>query len=162
MSILWRWPTADQKRKRQLGLNSAPTPAISSENPQEAFNWRRSLNTPRALAGTRNRRLLVERKGPTRKIQNFDEVQAFLTHEGFETVFLEGMSIREQILLFQSAEFVIGTHGAGLTNLLFCEPGTKVLDFMPSVETRPFFWLISEGLNLRHAVQFCSGADGDI
>jgi len=113
------------------------------------------------VAGTRNRRLLVERKGPTRKIQNFDEVQAFLTHEGFETVFLEGMSIREQILLFQSAEFVIGTHGAGLTNLLFCEPGTKVLEFMPSVEMRPFFWLISEGLNLRHAVQFCSGADGD-
>ena len=111
--------------------------------------------------GARNRRLLIERKSPTRKIQNFDEVQAFLAHQGFETVFLEGMSVREQILLFQSADFVIGAHGAGLTNLLFCEPGTKVLEFMPSVEMRPFFWLISEGLELRHAVQFCRGVDGD-
>ena len=112
-------------------------------------------------SGPRNRRLLIERKGPTRRIQNFDEVQSLLAQEGFETVFLERMAIEDQISLFRDAEFVIGAHGAGLTNLLFCEPGTKVLEFMPSVEMRPFFWLISEGLELRHAVQFCRGVDGD-
>jgi glycosyltransferase involved in cell wall biosynthesis len=111
--------------------------------------------------GGRNKRLLIERKGPSRKIQNFLEVQEFLAKHGFETVFLEGMSIRDQISLFQSADFVIGAHGAGLTNLLFCEPGTKVLEFMPTVEMRPFFWLISEGLELRHGVQFCRIVDGD-
>ena len=109
----------------------------------------------------RSRRLLIERRGPTRKIGNFDEVRAYLGQEGFETISLEGMAPKDQILLFRSAEFVIGAHGAALTNLLFCEPGTKVLEFMPEVEMRPFFWLISGGLNLRHAVQFCSGIDGD-
>src|SRR6478736_5721811 len=64
-----------------------------------------------------SKRLLIERKGPTRKIENFDQVQQFLAHHGFETIVLEEMSIVEQILLFQNAEFVIGTHGAGLTNL---------------------------------------------
>jgi capsular polysaccharide biosynthesis protein len=111
--------------------------------------------------GSRSKRLLIERKGPTRKIENFDQVQQFLAHHGFETIVLEGMSIVEQILLFQNAEFVIGTHGAGLTNLLFCEPGTKVIEFMPSVEMRPFFWLISDKLNLTHAVQFCAAAGDD-
>jgi glycosyltransferase involved in cell wall biosynthesis len=110
--------------------------------------------------GPRNRRLLIERKGPTRKIDNFEQVQAFLSGHGFETIFLEGLSIVEQILLFQSAEFVIGAHGAGLTNLLFCKPGTKVIEFMPAVEMRPFFWMISEKLNLVHAVQFCPTVDG--
>ena len=61
----------------------------------------------------------------------------------------------DQILLFQSAEFIIGPHGAGLSNLLFCEPGTKVIEFMPSVELRPFFWVIAEKLNLVHGMQFC-------
>ncbi|MGA2117475.1 MAG: glycosyltransferase 61 family protein [Bryobacteraceae bacterium] len=108
------------------------------------------LHTPR------NRRLLVARKGPTRKIYNLEQVQAFLSRYDFETVYLEGMSMRAQILLFQSAEFVISPHGAGLANLLFCEPGTKVIELMPSVEVRPFFWLISEKLGLVHGVQFCA------
>ena len=109
----------------------------------------------------RSRRLLIERKGPTRMISNFEAVQALLSEEGFDTISLEGMAPSDQILLFQSAEFVVGTHGAGLANLLFCEPGTKVIEFMPSVEMRPFFWIISDSLDLRHAVQFCPMVDGD-
>src|ERR1017187_7050040 len=56
-----------------------------------------------------------------------------------ETTYLEGMSSVDQILLLQSAESIIGAHGAGLSNLLFCEPGTKVIEFMrttlPSILT---------------------------
>lgn len=108
------------------------------------------------LRSPRNRRLLVARKGPTRTIHNIEQVQAFLSRYEFETVYLEGMSMVDQILLFQSAEFVIGAHGAGLANLLFCEPGTKVIELMPSVEMRPFFWFISEKLDLVHGLQFCT------
>jgi capsular polysaccharide biosynthesis protein/glycosyltransferase involved in cell wall biosynthesis len=110
--------------------------------------------------GPRNRRLLVKRLGQARAIDNFADVEAFLQPLGFETVWLEGASVEEQIDMFQRAEFVIGAHGAGLTNLLFCEPGTKVIEFMPTAEMRPFFWLISEKLGLRHAMQFCPGVEG--
>jgi capsular polysaccharide biosynthesis protein len=106
------------------------------------------------------RRLLVKRLGTTRTINNFGEVEAFLHPLGFETVWLEGASIEEQVLMFQRAEFVVGAHGAGLTNLLFCEPGTKVIEFMPTSEMRPFFWVISEKLGLRHAMQFCPSVEG--
>ena len=105
------------------------------------------------------RRLLVARKGPTRTIQNLSEVEAVLSKYGFETVYLEGMNVREQILLFQSAEFIAGPHGAGLSNLIFCHPGTKVIEWMPAVEMRPFFWMISEKLELIHAMQFCATVD---
>jgi glycosyltransferase involved in cell wall biosynthesis len=108
------------------------------------------------LCGPRNRRLFIARKGSTRKIHNIEQVQAFLSRYDFETVYLEGKSVLDQILLFQSAQFVIGAHGAGLSNLLFCEPGTKVIEFMPSVEFRPFFWLISDKLELVHGMQFCT------
>jgi glycosyltransferase involved in cell wall biosynthesis len=114
-------------------------------------------------AGARSikkRRLLIARRGPTRKIHNIEQVQKFLANYNFETIYLEGMKVADQILLFQSAEFVISPHGAGLANLLFCEPGTKVIEFMPAVEMRPFFWLISEKLDLVHGVQFCAPAEG--
>jgi len=113
-----------------------------------------------APRGPRKRRLLIARKGPTRTIANIEQVQAFLSRHGFETIYLEGMSIVDQILLFQSAEFVIGPHGAGLANLLFCEPRTRVIELTPSVEMRPFFWLISEKLSLIYGVLFCSVAEG--
>ncbi len=112
------------------------------------------------LGRRRNRRLLVARRGSTRKIHNIKQVEAFLSKYNFETVYLEGMKVTDQIMLFQSAEFVIGVHGAGLANLLFCEPGTKVIEFMPFVEMRPFMWLISEKLDLVHGMQFCVAAGG--
>jgi len=110
----------------------------------------------RGVRSPRDRRLLVARKGPTRTIHNIEQVQTLLSRYDFKTVYLEGMSMREQILLFQSAEFIISPHGAGLANLLFCEPGTKVIELMPSTEMRPFFWLISRKLDLVHGMQFCS------
>ena len=113
-----------------------------------------------ASRGPRKRRLLVARKGPTRMIDNLGQVEAFLSRHGFETVYLEGMSVVDQILLFQRAEFVISPHGAGLANLLFCEAGTRVIELTPSVEMRPFFWLISEKLSLVHGVLFCPVAEG--
>ena len=108
----------------------------------------------------KGKRLLVKRLSWARPISNFEEVEAFLHPLGFETVWLDGASIADQVLMFQNAEFVVGAHGAGLTNLLFCEPGTRVIEFMPTVEMRPFFWLISEKLGLRHGMQFCSGVGG--
>lgn len=108
----------------------------------------------------RKRRLLVARKGPARTIHNIEQLQAFLSKYDFETVYLEGLSMVDQILLFQSAEFVISPHGAGLANLLFCEPGTKVIELMPYAELRQFFWLISDKLDLVHGMQFCNSVGG--
>ena len=106
------------------------------------------------------RRLLIARRGPTRTIHNLKQVREFLSRYDFETVYLEGMSFADQILLFQSAEFIIGAHGAGLANLVFCEPGTKVIELMPSAELRPFFWLIAEKLDLAYGLQFCETVPG--
>jgi capsular polysaccharide biosynthesis protein len=112
------------------------------------------------LRSPRKRRLLVARKGPTRKIQNIEQVQDVLSRYDFDTVYLEGMSMLDQILLFQNAEFIISPHGAALANLLFCEPGTKVIELVPAAEMRPFFWIISEKLDLVHGMQFCAPVEG--
>ena len=38
------------------------------------------------------------------------------------------MTFLDQINLFSEAEIVIGLHGAGLSNHLFCQPKTKVIE----------------------------------
>ena len=51
---------------------------------------------------------------------------------GFEIWLLSRLNVEEQAQLFSSAEFIVASHGGGLTNLAFCDPGTKVLEFFPS------------------------------
>jgi capsular polysaccharide biosynthesis protein len=82
-------------------------------------SFRRRIAALYASAQTGSgRRLLVARRGPTRAIQNLDQVQDCLSRYGFETVYIEGMSLRDQILLFQSAAFIVGAHGAALSNTI--------------------------------------------
>ena len=63
-----------------------------------------------------------------RSIVNEREVLRVLRPLGFERLRLEGMPLAKQIAVFSRAECVVGPHGAGLTNLTFCRPGTKVVE----------------------------------
>lgn len=47
---------------------------------------------------------------------------------GFETVYAEDLSFDEQRNLFFETKILVTPHGAGLTNVLFMQPGTKVLE----------------------------------
>lgn len=40
----------------------------------------------------------------------------------------ENLSLAEQIALFRDAKVVIAQHGAGLANIQFCQPGTRVIE----------------------------------
>jgi len=55
-----------------------------------------------------------------------------LKAQGFEIVTLTGLSLLDQITLFRSASTIIAPHGAGLTNLIYCEPNTTVIEFLPN------------------------------
>jgi hypothetical protein len=72
-------------------------------------------------------RIFISRRGP-RSIVNEREVLRALRPLGFERLQLEGMPLAKQIAVFSRAECVIGPHGAGLTNLLFCSSGTPVIE----------------------------------
>ena len=63
-----------------------------------------------------------------RSIVNEREVLRVLRPLGFKRLRLEGMPLAKQIAVFSRAECVVGPHGAGLTNLTFCRPGTKVVE----------------------------------
>jgi capsular polysaccharide biosynthesis protein len=68
-----------------------------------------------------------------RKVINEDEVTAFLAKRGFKIIALEPMSITEKAALFASVNVVIAPHGSGITNTVFCQPGTKLIEiFSPN------------------------------
>ena len=61
----------------------------------------------------------------TRRVTN--EARIINALPGFEVVLLDGMSVIEQARLFAEAAIVIGPHGAGLSNIVFMQPGGRVI-----------------------------------
>lgn len=76
--------------------------------------------------GGNHRLYISRRKAALRRIVNESEIIPVLEAHGFETVLCEDLSLAEQIGLFAKTTAVIGAHGAGLTNLIYCDPGTYV------------------------------------
>jgi hypothetical protein len=104
-------------------------------------------------------RIYIRRRG-TRAVANRRLVEQILRRSGFTPVMMEDLTATQQIDLFRRAEMVVAAHGAGLANLLFCPPGTQVLELSPDCEYRPFFNEIAAKLGLSHAVLPCPTDDG--
>lgn len=63
-----------------------------------------------------------------RRVENESEIRAALEAQGFVTVQLENLSWFDQMSLFDGAKLVVAPHGAGLANLVFSRPGTRVIE----------------------------------
>ncbi|WP_248927712.1 glycosyltransferase 61 family protein [Paenibacillus hamazuiensis] len=83
-----------------------------------------------------------------RKVINEDEVIRFLEGYGFHPVALEFLTVQEEAQLFASAKVVVAPHGAGLTNLIYCNPGTKVVEIFAPNYVHPVYWVLSHNLGL--------------
>jgi len=80
------------------------------------------------------RRLYVSRSDARiakRQVVNEDEIVARLERRGFEVIRGSELSVADQARVFAEADVVLGPHGAGLTNILFCRPGTPVIELFP-------------------------------
>jgi hypothetical protein len=96
-----------------------------------------------------NRRIFIDRGlAATRRILNNEEFVDILKKYDFESVQLEKLSFNQQIKVFVEASFVLGVHGAGLTNIVFCRPDTKVVEILPKFCATKSFWLPSNKFHL--------------
>ncbi|NEP82194.1 MAG: glycosyltransferase family 61 protein [Okeania sp. SIO3B3] len=96
-------------------------------------------------------RIYISRKqANNRRIINEDEMINFLTKFGFQSVTLESMSVTAQASLLANAKVVISPHGGGLTNLVFCHPGTKVIEIFSPNYIYSCYWLVSNLVGLEY------------
>jgi Glycosyltransferase 61 len=73
-----------------------------------------------------------------RPLINEDElVERLVQAYGVEPVVLSLLSLEEQIVLFRNARVVIGPHGAGLANVVFCSPATILYELLPNHYVNP-------------------------
>ena len=75
---------------------------------------------------------------------------SYLIKYGFSIIRLENYSIDEQINIFMNAKFIIGVHGAGLTNIIFSKPGTNVIEIIPKSYFIDCFLVAASRLGLNY------------
>lgn len=110
---------------------------------------------------TRDERIYISRKNASgRKVINEEELVSYLSKFGFKSITFESMSVSEQASLMSNAEAVVAPHGAGLTNLVFCNPGTKVIEFF-SMHITNAYWLISQQCNLDYYSLKCADSENN-
>ena len=99
-----------------------------------------------------HRKIFITRKGASnRNITN--QEQLLLALKGWETVTLDTLTIKEQIKVFAEATHILAAHGAGLTNLLWCAKGTKVIEIqLKEFIDKKVYPILSHHLGLKHSV----------
>ncbi len=63
-----------------------------------------------------------------RKIINENLIKIFLLSRGFKIIQLSKYSFTEQVNIFYNANCIIGLHGAGFANIVFCRKKTLVIE----------------------------------
>ena len=100
------------------------------------------------------------------KLINNNEIIKFLTNNGFTSYKVSELDFFEQIYLFHNAKIIIGPHGAAFSNLIFSNPGLKIIEVIPENHTSIKCKKFSEILNLDYKKiklpQIYEHKDGDM
>lgn len=99
-------------------------------------------------------RIYISRKDASwRKVANESKLMDHLAKKGFKKVILGSLTVQEQIDIFSSAKVIISPNGAGLANIMFCQPGTKIIQLFTS--TSDEFMKIGEYVGLDYHFLKC-------
>lgn len=86
-----------------------------------------------------------------RHIPNIDDILVYLQNKipTIKKVYLENMSLKDQVILFKTSKIIICQHGASMSNLIWCNPNTTVVEIRTRRNDRCFNFL-SQRCNLVH------------
>jgi capsular polysaccharide biosynthesis protein len=103
-------------------------------------------------------RIYISRaKASRRKVTNENELVNFLSQLGFKTIILESLPVSEQALIFASAKIVVAPHGAGLSNVIFCPRGNKIIEIFSPQYINIMYWCLSNQMGLEYYYIFGKG-----
>jgi len=146
--VLWTGRGVHYQCERLLVPNLPPTEGMA---PEWVPNWLYNRMKPSFVARQPAKIYISRERAAYRRVVNDAEVVALLQEHGFTVVMTEEMSVADQIQLLHSAQAVVTPHGAALANIVFCEPGTPVIEFCHPQYVNPCFKTIARWRRLRFA-----------
>jgi len=113
-------------------------PSFPGAVPPETIHYVRSIVPEKHQQKTR-KFYIARGKSIRRRILEEGRIIDWLKTQGFEIIDCGQMSVKDQATAFAHAEMIVAPHGGALTNLLFCRPGTKVVELLSSKYPNPCY-----------------------
>ena len=110
----------------------------------------RGLQTRLGLTASQGPRvkIYVSRRQSRRSPHGEKELEKALASRGIRVVSLEALDWVDQVDLFSRADLVIGIHGAGLANTVFCRSGARVVELLDENYPNNCFEILAEKCGL--------------
>ena len=106
----------------------------------ESVNLLRKAFLPATNKKSGKKRLYVTRDAARyRRLLNEKQIQARMLERGFEIIRPETLSFAEQLALFSEAEIIVGPTGAGMSNMLFAPPSSKIVVLAGATHNANYF-----------------------
>lgn len=125
-------PTSEIHLVLENYYHSSLTAMTGCDNPYAIQFLRSKFLSAASPAAPRPEKIYITRVGSCRSARDEEEMTAILEKEGWTIIQAQNYSFREQVALFSNVRAVCAIHGAGLTNLLWCPKGCKVLELCPA------------------------------
>jgi len=133
-------------------------PGVPGVVPPESVDFLR--NAFPAGKTPRGRKIFIGRgEAKHRPLIHEKEIWAQLQKRGYDSVDCGKLSVQKQAEVFGSADMVVGAHGAALTNLVFCYPGTQVVELFSPAYVNPCYRDLCVAAELRHSAAIGNGKD---
>lgn len=112
---------------------------------------------PDVAEGTR---MFIKRGiGGNRSVEGELGLEARLKDHGFVSIVPPEYTVMEQIQLFRNASVIVAPHGAALANLIFCQPGTRIIEVFNPQYVNLIYFRIAQHRELKYSYCLCSGSD---
>jgi len=140
----------DSRDRFQIASAVIPSMDINVIAPWKVYGLR---DLPFSGKQNQHRRLYLSRvRAAVRRIANENEISEVLRHRNFEIIEPENLSWREQANLFAGASVIVAPHGAALANIVFCKPGTRVVEISTRAGYRDWYWQLAAVAGLSYEV----------
>jgi capsular polysaccharide biosynthesis protein len=63
-------------------------------------------------------------------------------------------TVSEQMAIYRNAEFIIGPHGASFSNIIWCEPGTHLMELFSPNYAPDFFLYLAKMMDMEYSAYY--------
>lgn len=102
-------------------------------------------------------KIYISRKKASRRfVTNENLVEEFLKQYGFIAICMEDYTFKQQVEIAYHSKHLISIHGGALTNILFMQSGSTVLEFRKEFDGENcLYYSLADALSVNYFYQFC-------
>lgn len=108
-------------------------------------------NEHKLVNSHRVEKIFISRRFSNRTLPNEEALEEKARSAGFDVVYLERISLPEQIVMFETAEVICGTHGAGLANLVWARNCRSIIEIYNDNFQNETFRILAKRLDIPYS-----------